>query len=130
MSQRMTNSAQLLLTMNFHDDTMMLNEGILDALGRPKQVQILLNEESKRLLLRPCELDSSQAIVIPADHVPQVEIGARQLLRRIRKIAGWETDQPRICAGESIEEYQAVCFDLVRAIAVIPGTPGATVAPA
>jgi hypothetical protein len=114
-------SSQLLLTMNFHDDAMMLNEGILEALGRPRQVQIMLNEEAKRLLLRPCEVDSKQAVVIPAEHVLQVEIGARQLLRKIRKIAGWDTEQPRICVGERIEDYQAVFFDLARSIAVSPG---------
>ena len=41
MSQQLTKNSQLLLTMNFHDETMMLNEGILEALGRPRQVQIL-----------------------------------------------------------------------------------------
>ena len=65
MKQIMKNS-QLLLTMNFQDQSMMLNEGILEALGRPKQVQILLNEKEKRLLLRSCEVDSNQAVVIPA----------------------------------------------------------------
>lgn len=40
-----------LLTLNFHDSSIMLNEGILDALGRPRQVQILINEETKRLLI-------------------------------------------------------------------------------
>lgn len=126
MNHQVTNK-QLLLTMNFHDNTMMLNEEILDAMGRPRQVQILLNDESKRLLLRPCEVDSNQAVVIPAEHVLQVEIGAKQLLRKIRKLAGWETEQPRICAGEPVEEYHAAYFDLARAIAVTPET---AVAPA
>ena len=108
----------LLLTLNFHDSSMMLNEGILDALGRPRQVQILLNEELKRLLMRPCELDSKQAVVIPAEHVMQVEIGGRSLLKKIRRIAGWETEQPRICVGAAIPDYQAVCFELDDAIIV------------
>ena len=127
MNQQMSRNNQLLLTMNFHDETMMLNEGILDALGHPRQVQILLNDESKRLLLRPCEVDSNQAIVIPSGSVLQVELGGRQLLRKIRKLAGWESEQPRICVGESIQENQAVFFDLTRAIAV---APSAAVAPA
>lgn len=126
MNHQMTNN-QLLLTMNFHDNTMMLNEGILDALGRPKQVQILINDDSRRLLLRPCEVDSNQAVVIPAGNVLQVEIGAKQLLRKIRKLAGWETEQPRICVGEPVEEFHAVYFDLARAMAVTPET---AVAPA
>lgn len=127
MSQQLTKNSQLLLTMNFHDETMMLNEGILEALGRPRQVQILLNDESRRLVLRPCDVNSSQAVVIPTGSTLQVELGGRQLLRRIRKLAGWDTEQPRICVGEFIQEYQAVCFDLVRAMAV---SPGAAVAPA
>ena len=116
----MSRNSQLLLTMNFHDETIMLNEGIIDALGHPKQVQILLNDESKRLLLRPCEVDSSQASVIPSEAILQVELGGRQLLRKIRRLAGWETEQPRICVGEAIQEYQAVFFDLTRAIAIAP----------
>ena len=127
MSQQLTKNSQLLLTMNFHDETMMLNEGILEALGCPRQVQILLNDESRRLVLRPCDVNSSQAVVIPTGSTLQVELGGRQLLRRIRKLAGWDTEQPRICVGEFIQEYQAVCFDLVRAMAV---SPGAAVAPA
>jgi len=127
MNQQMSRNNQLLLTMNFHDETMMLNEGILEALGRPRQVQILLNDESRRLVLRPCDVNSSQAVVIPTGSTLQVELGGRQLLRRIRKLAGWDTEQPRICVGEFIQEYQAVCFDLVRAMAV---SPGAAVAPA
>ena len=112
------NSSPLLLTMNFQDGTMMLNEGILDALGRPGQVQILLNREKKRLLIRRCEVNSRQAVLLPADYVMQVEIGGRSLLRNIRKLARWDTEQPRICAGEIIPDYGMVCFDLSEAIAV------------
>lgn len=111
-------ASNLLLTLNFHDNTMMLNDGILEALGRPRQVQILLNEEMKRLLMRPCEVNSEQAVVIPSGHIMQVEIGGKILLRRIRRIAGWESEQPRICVGTFIPDYQAVCFELGDSIAV------------
>ena len=108
----------LLLTMDFQDESMMLNEGILDALGRPKQVQILLNREAKRLLLRPCEVDSTQAVVMPSGHVLQAEVGGRSLLKKIRKLAGWQGGRGRICIGEAIPAYNAVCFELESAIAV------------
>ena len=112
------NSSPLLLTMNFQDGTMMLNEGILDALDRPGQVQILLNREKKRLLIRRCEVNSRQAVLLPADYIMQVEIGGRSLLRKIRKLARWDTEQPRICAGEIIPDYGMVCFDLSEAVTV------------
>ena len=122
MNQQQGKNRQLLLTLNFQDGTLMLNEGILDALGRPGQVQILLNKEAKRLLIRRCEVNSRQAVFMPAEHVVMVEIGGRSLLKKIRKLIGWNTEQPRICVGESIPDYQAVCFDLSTAFAVNPGS--------
>ena len=114
----MTPPPPLLLTMDFHDESMMLNEGILDALGRPKQVQIMLNKDSKRLLLRPCEVDSTEAVVMPSGPVLQAEVGGRSLLKKIRKIAGWQAERARICIGEVIPAYNAVCFELENAISV------------
>ena len=35
----------LLLTLNLQEDTILLNQGVLDVLGHPRQVQILINEE-------------------------------------------------------------------------------------
>ena len=110
--------ASLLLTLNFKEDAMMLNEGILNELESPKQVQILLNEESKMLALRSCDMDSSQAVLLPAERTLQVEIGGRSLLRRIKKMTGWKTDQPRVCIGNPVPEYRAVCFALEDAIIV------------
>ena len=109
---------QPILTLNFRDETIMLNEEILNALGRPKQVQILINSETKRLAMCPCDLDSEEAVVMPTGNVQQFEIGGRSVLRRIRKAAGWKTDLPRICFGEAIPDHRAVCFDLEYAITV------------
>jgi hypothetical protein len=108
----------LLLTLNFKEDAMMLNDGILDVLERPKQVQILLNEESKMLALRSCDMDSRQAVLLPEERTLQVEIGGRSLLRRIKKMTGWKTDQPRVCIGSPVPEYRAVCFALEDAIVI------------
>ena len=122
MNQQQEKNRKLLLTLNFQDGTLMLNEEILDALGRPGQVQILLNKEAKRLLIRRCKVNSRQAVFMPAEHVVMVEIGGRSLLKKIRKLAGWETEQPRICPGECIPDYDAVCFDLSTAFTVNPGS--------
>ena len=109
---------ELLLTLNFRDETIMLSEEILNALGRPKQVQIMINSETKRLAMCPCDLDSEEAVVMPTGNVQQFEIGGRSVLRRIRKAAGWKSDLPRICFGEEIPEHRAVCFDLEYAITI------------
>ena len=90
----------LLLTLDLQEDTILLNKGILDALDHPRQVQIMINEELRSLLLRACTVDDLQAIVVPENHVMQFEIGGRSLLKKIRRIAGWVNDEPRIGSGE------------------------------
>ena len=113
----------LFLTLNFRDGTMMINDEIINALGRPGQVQILINEEAKQLLLRTCELQSNQAVLLDESLETPVEIPGRSLLKKISKIANWEDNQPRICPGEYLPDISAVGFDLTRAFEVIVGEP-------
>ena len=94
---------------------------VLDVLGHPRQVQILINEEIGSLLLRACTIDDLQAVVVPEEHVMQFEIGGRSLLKKIRRITGWVNDEPRICNGEYLPMHQAIRFDLMSAApTVIP----------
>ena len=108
-----------LLTINFRDDSIMLDEGILEALGRPSMVQIMLNKESKILLLRSCDVDSEEPFLMPKDAAEKVELPGRTVLRDICRATGWEPTWPRICMGQSIPEYQAVYFELEYAIPVV-----------
>lgn len=50
-------SQEIILTLNLMEDSILLNEGVLDALDWPRQVQILINKEDKMLLLRACTID-------------------------------------------------------------------------
>ena len=70
-------SPQIILTLNLMEDSILLNEGVLDALDWPRQVQILINKEEKMLLLRACTIDDQQAVVVPEERTVQVEICAR-----------------------------------------------------
>ena len=106
---------QILLTLNLPEDSILLNEGILEALDWPRQVQILINPEEKKLLLRACALDDIQAVVVPEKRVEQFEISGRSFLRKIRQLVGWEDNQPRMCVGEYLPSHQAVLFDLSSA---------------
>ena len=108
-------SSSIILTLNLVDDSILLNEGILDALDWPRQVQIMINSEEKMLLLRACTIDDEQALVMPAERVSQFEISGRSLLKRIRHMVGWEDDQPRMCYGEYIPAHQAIRFNLQEA---------------
>lgn len=105
----------IIMTLNLIDDSILLNEGVLDALDWPKQVQILINNEEKMLLLRACTIDDLQAVVVPEEHTLQVEISGRSLLRKIRTLVSWDSNLPRMCYGEYLPTHQAIRFDLTQA---------------
>ena len=105
----------ILMTLNLRDDTILLGDGVLNALDRPRHVQLLLNKDEKMLLLRACTIEEQQALVVPEDDVSLCEISGRSLLRKIRKMVGWEDSKPRVCAGEYLPAHQAVRFSLADA---------------
>lgn len=108
----------ILLTLNLTEDSILLNEGVLDALDWPRQVQIMINQDERMLLLRACTIDDLQAVVMPEIHTMQFEISGRSLLKKIRHLVGWTDDQPRVCRGEYLPSHQAIRFHLTEAQAV------------
>ena len=95
----------ILLTLNLLEDSILLNEGVLDALDWPRHVQLMINKEEKMLLLRACTIDDQQAVVIPEEHALQFEIGGESLLRKIRRMVGWTDNRPRLCYGEYLPAH-------------------------
>ena len=108
-------NTSIILTLNLLEDSIMLNEGVLDALDWPRQVQIMINKDEKMLLLRACTIDDQQAVVMPEEHIVQFEISGRSLLRKIRQMVGWDDDCPRLCYGEYLPAHQAIRFNLAEA---------------
>lgn len=111
-------NSPIILTLNLMEDSILLNEGVLDALDWPRQVQLMINQDAKMLLLRACTIEDKQAVVIPSDRVEQFEISGRSLLRKIRRLVGWNDDCPRLCYGEYLPAHQAIRFNLMDAEAV------------
>ena len=99
----------LILTFAMGDGTITLNGGIIEALGHPKQVQIRLDEENCQLMLRACDLEEDQAVVVQ-EEMPQV--GGRRLLKRISGLAGWREPGDRYVYGVYLPDYGAAIFNL------------------
>ena len=108
-------SSPIILTLNLEEDSILLNEGVLNALDWPRQVQLLINPELKQLMLRSCTVDAAQAVVIEPDETQQFEISGRALLKKISRLVGWEDRRPRMCYGEYLPAHQAVRFALAAA---------------
>ena len=102
----------LILTLCLEEDSILLNQAVLDALQQPRQVQMLINEEKQKLLVQACTVDDREAIVIPALSLPQFEMSGHSLLKRIRRLVSWMDERPWMVYGTYIASHNAIVFDL------------------
>ena len=102
----------LMLTLCLGEDSILVSRAILVALGNPRQVQMLINEERRMLLLQSCTVDDREAVVVPPVLAQQFEMSGHALLKRIRRLTGWADTQPRVIYGNYIASHQAIVFDL------------------
>ena len=79
-----------------------------------------LIDYDKMLLMKPCGTQSKDAFVFTPNRIMCVEIDGSALLKSLKRIAGWTSDEPRICPGIDLPEYSAVCFDLTEAFVLNP----------
>ncbi len=104
----------MILTMDMKDDLFILDEATLNALGKPRQVQLLINTHQKKLVLRACSAEDDEPIFLPAAPVISTEISGRKLLQNIRTNMGWSDKSTGVCAGTFLPNHKAVCFDLTK----------------
>ena len=104
----------MILTMDMKHDLFVLDDATLDALGKPKQVQLLINTQQRKLVLRACSTEDDEAIFLPAVPFISTEISGRKLLQNIRTNMGIGDLETRICPGTFLPTHKAVCFDLNR----------------
>ena len=103
------------LTLDMRNNLFVLDEATLDALGRPKQVQLLINIQQRKLVLRACSAEDDEAFFLPKSPIISAELSGKKLLHNIRINMGWQDKAPRICRGIYLPQHKAVCFDLNRA---------------
>jgi hypothetical protein len=102
----------MVLTLDLKHDLFILDEATLDALNRPRQVQLLINTQQRKLVLRACSTEDAEAIFLPETPIISTEISGKKLLQNIRNNMGWEDKETRICPGTFLPNHKAVCFDL------------------
>ena len=102
----------LMLTLCLDEGSILVSKAILETLNHPQQVQMLINEERRMLLLQACTVDDREAVVIPTYPMQQFEMSGHALLKRIRRLTGWTDEQPRVVYGNYIGSHHAIVFDL------------------
>lgn len=108
----------LAMTLCPDEESILLNRNVLEQLAQPRQVQILINEEQRMLLLKVCTVEDREAVVVPPVPHDQFEVSGASLLRRIRRLTGWTDNTPRQIMGVAIPEHHAIAFDLQTAVPV------------
>lgn len=109
------------VTFNWQDAMIEVDNTVLQTMGKPKYVQLMLNYDKKLLGIKSCDIDCDNVLIMPEKDVQLVEIPAKTLLKNIWGHMGWETENPRVCVGVYLESYQIVVFDLSEAYELIPG---------
>lgn len=107
--------APLMLTLCLEEDSILVSNAIMGALGQPKQIQMLINDDQKKLLIQACSTDDREAVVIPHSTVLQFEMSGHSLLKRIRKLTGWMDNNPRVIYGTYVSQHDVIVFDLMSA---------------
>ena len=119
----------LMLTLCLEEDSILVSRAILETLGHPRQIQMLINDDRKMLLLKACTVDEREAVVIPPEIMLQFEMSGHSLLKRIRRLTGWADNEPRVIYGNYLPVHQAIVFDLTHAQPTVLRIPPEDIAP-
>ena len=115
----------LILTLCLQENTLLISNAVIEQLGSPSLIQIRMNEADKSLLITPCEYGIRSAVVVPDNHMYQLEMPDRSLIRRIQRITEWQDDNPRVLYGVFIPQHNAIYFSLDTAqYAILQPAPG------
>ena len=121
---RMSKQVPLLLTLCLEENTILVSTAILDCIGNPRLIQMMINDEKRSLIIHPCKDGERESILIPDTLIYQFEYPGQSLLRRIRRLTKWPDTNPRAVYGTYIPQINAVVFDLLSAqIAILQAKP-------
>ena len=126
----MSKPVPLLLTLCLEENTILVSTAILECLGNPRLIQIMINDEMRSLIIHPCKDGDRESILIPESPMYQFEYPGQSLLRRIRRLTKWPDKNPHAVYGTFVPQINAVVFDLMTAqIAILQPSPDSSVPP-
>ena len=100
---------ELILGFDFVEQTLLLNDSIINVLGHPECIQLRLDEENGLLMIRTCEQGEEQAVIMDPG---TLEISGRSVMKKVKQLLRWNDNSPRLAYGVSLPTYNAVLFDL------------------
>lgn len=105
----------LTLVLCLEDDSILVGREVLEVLGAPRQVQLMINAAQKKLLLQACGVTDREAVVVPPQPTLYFAVSGHVILKRIRKLTGWQDPAPRQVSGYQVPGRMAIVFDLETA---------------
>ena len=108
-------STRYRISFDYKNNKVRIQRPILDVLGRPKYIKMLLSPEEKILVLLGIDNREKDCFPIPpAEDIRRsgFVLHGQNFIRRISRIAGWGLEKSQIIAGEYDAGKRAVIFDL------------------
>ena len=92
---------------------MVINQSSILALGYPKRVRLLFNEEKKELIVQPCNEHETLAFKVPKDFMEDshgFEITSKIFMHKIYSQLGWDIKNRYRVYGKHYEKDNVVVF--------------------
>lgn len=110
-----TVSAPYRVSFNYRFSKVRIQRPILDVLGRPKFIKMLLAPEEKLLYIVGIDEREKDCFPVPLDENMRHNgfvLHGQYFIKRISSIAGWELDRSHLISGEYDAERRSIVFDL------------------
>lgn len=107
------------ISLNYRAGTIRIYKQAIEVLGNPRFVQFYIRSDEKLIYMLGTDERAKSALEVPNKEELRdrcYELYGLHLIRWISRIAGWDLERPHILRGNFIPKYNAISFDLTKAL--------------
>ena len=106
----------LFVTFNFQEGRIKLSKQVIDKLGVPKHIRLLVNSERLLFAVQPCEEDDYSSFAVPMNLNAKtgVRLYSITLISLIWDKMNWDKNKTHNVVGVWSEKNNAVLFNLTK----------------
>ena len=107
------------ISLNYKVDTIRVYKQAIEVLGNPKFVQFYMDQDRKTLYMVGTDEREKNALEVPGKEKLQNRcfvLHGLHFIRWVSRLAGWNLKVPHILRGNYMPEYNAISFDLSKAV--------------
>ena len=113
------NNTQLKISFNYKHGKVRVYRSLIQTLGCPKYIQILIKPEDKLLFivgLEQREQDCFPVVLSKDSRHSGMVLNGQRFIRRVSEIGGWSLDGSYVIGGTFLKEMNMIEFDLTNVL--------------